>query len=367
MKPSRRAPALAASLLREGMNFATRPSRGIPVVMVPAEHVHMAVLDLPLASARKRLAAAPFAMEEALAESIDTVHVALGPQVAPNRHAAAAVSRGRMAAWVAALAEAGLDRARLVPDALTLPLTPDGWTVGIMRDRALVRREDGTAFAASTSALPLLWRAAGQPALRAFGDDLPPAMTGAERIAKPATPSADALAFDLRQGDFAAGGGRADHGWLRAAAIVLAAGGIAHGAIDVADARIVQGQAAQTREDAGALLARIAPDARATADPVGALARYVPTGQTVRQPGFLDLFARASDALGDAPVAVAVTALAWAAEDGALTLDVELADLPALEQVGAAFGGAGLTVETGPAATANGATTARLVIREAGR
>lgn len=335
--------------------------------MVPAEHVHMAIVDLPLPSARKRLAAAPFAMEEMLAERIEDVHIAVGPPVSGNRYPVAAVSRSRMAGWIAALDAAGLGQARLVPDALTLPPTPDGWTVGGVGRRALVRREDATAFACDSAMLSPLWQAAGKPTVRAFGDGLPDDVIVAERIARPGTPALDGAVFDLRQGIYAPGGEKASHGWLRAAVMALAAGGIAHAAIDIADARVVQERAAETREEARAMLARVAPDMQGSADPVSALARMAPEAEIQRQPGFLDLFAKASSALDGAPMAVAVTALAYSTADAALTLDLEIADLPALQKIGEALAGSGLAVRTGSADTANGATTARIVIRESGR
>ena len=346
------------------MAFAVHPSRGTAVVAVPTEHVHMSLVDLPLPSARKRLAAAPFAIEERLAAGLDGVHVALGPAVAPNRYVVAAVSHEQMSAWVAALEEAGIKRARLVPDAMTVPPNPDGWSVWALGDRALVRRADGTAFA--TANLPLMWRAAGEPMVRAFGQGEMPGIIVAERLERPQTPSMDKAVFDLRQGKYAPGGEKTSGGWLRAAMIALAAGGLAHGAIDIADARAVQARAYNVQDDARRRLARIMPDAGAVADPVAALARMVPSRQDQRQPGFLDLFARTSKALADAPSPAAVIALAYTAEEDALILDLDLSDLPALQQVGEALTKAGLAVESGPASTANGATRARIVVRGAG-
>lgn len=202
--------------------------------------------------------------------------------------------------------------------------------------------------------------------VRAFGEGEMPGIIVAERLERPQTPAMDKAVFDLRQGKYAPGGEKTSGGWLRAAMIALAAGGLAHGAIDIADARAVQARAYNVQDDARRRLARIMPDAGAVADPVAALARMVPSRQDQRQPGFLDLFARTSKALADAPSPAAVIALAYTAEEDALILDLDLSDLPALQQVGEALTKAGLAVESGPASTANGATRARIVVRGAG-
>src|SRR5581483_1760625 len=67
-----------------------------------------------------------YALEEQLAEDLETLHFALGPRQGASRYPVAIVSRARMAEWTGALAAVGLHPQALVPEQLALPSSDDG-------------------------------------------------------------------------------------------------------------------------------------------------------------------------------------------------------------------------------------------------
>lgn len=126
-------------------------------VCVPSADVVLLHADVPTRSASKVLQAIPFAVEDHLAEDVETLHFALGQRTAQG-YLVAAVARTRMQQWLDELAAADLVPAELVPDVLAMPmrehnlvLIPDG-------DRILARLPDGAGISASHDLLPLLIR-----------------------------------------------------------------------------------------------------------------------------------------------------------------------------------------------------------------
>jgi general secretion pathway protein L len=117
-------------------------------MLVPTEQVRLLAVDLPLASRAKRMEALPFAIEDRIADPIESVHLALGMEIAPKRYLVGVVRHDVMESWVARADEAGLGHAAMVPDALALPVPGEGaWAVDLGETRAVVRAGDGTGFA----------------------------------------------------------------------------------------------------------------------------------------------------------------------------------------------------------------------------
>lgn len=312
-------------------------------VLVPSEKILTAVIDLPLASRRKRIEAAPFAVEGMISEPLDRVHVALGMEVAPHRHLCAVAGHSDMQLWIAELANSGLEQCVLMPDALALPLPPVGaWRVAVESGRAVVRTDDGAGFALDVGALPMAWEAAGRPGLIAEGDPLPDLMRdGLDELSLQAPgvphPTLFVPPIDLRQGRYAAA--RAKGSPWRAVALAVAAGAAAHLALAVLDVAALSGMAdrreVETRRllserqpglaeapDLPAAVDQIAPVAAAGEGPVTHLLGR--TGRALTRQA-LDYRTVSYDAAG---LTLAVTAPDAAALDGAVAT-LNRAALPA--------------------------------------
>ena len=340
---------------------------GAATVLVPSELVLTLAVDLPLPGRRKRLDALPFAIEDALAEPIEAVHIALGAEIAPQRHLAGVVSHDLMRAWIGQLEAAGLGHAALVPDALALPVPPAGcWSIDLTADRALVRADDGTGFAIPASQLEPAWRAAGQPGCVCRGGVLPAGITRAEAATVDA-PLAERLltpALNLRQAAYAVPRAPLDRMWRRLG-IAVAAGLIAHGAIAAADTMLLRNTAAKREAETRMLLAQAAPGAAIGDDLVATASDLLPSGSGAAG-RFFPVLARTSAALAPLSAQIGVRNLGWVEAEGALTLDLEAADLATLQRVTTALDAAGLASESGAAAAGDSSAEGKIVVRERG-
>lgn len=354
-------------LARAGLYRARLRSRQ-PFVLVRGEHVRTLVVSLPVRSAAKRRAAAVFAVEEALATPLDGVSVGLGQALGGDRYLVAVADRERLDIWRVAMAEAGLRGARLVPEYLMLPPPPDEgtWTVWRGGDRILARRSDRTGFATDPRTFAMVWRAAGEPALLASGDDVADAAPGARITRRPrhAPPDTAFAGIDLAPSEDARTQGVEIWGWAKAASVTLVFGALAHGAIGVADLRALEAMERERRAGLDAVLDRFSPGGMTVED---AVARLSMAEAQAPRTGFLETLALASAALSGLEDGVSVQSLAYDDGSGALDLDLVLDDLPALQRAEAALAGAGLSPVPGAATSADGATEARIRVSTPGR
>ena len=94
------------------------------VLLAPAAQLRLAAVAVPARQAGKALLAVPFALEDQLAEDVDTLHFALGARQADGRWPVAVVAEARMRQWLAPFRAAGLMPEALLPDVLALSV-PD--------------------------------------------------------------------------------------------------------------------------------------------------------------------------------------------------------------------------------------------------
>lgn len=295
-------------------------------MLVPTEQVRLLGVDLPLANRAKRLEALPFAIEDQIAEPIESVHLALGAEIAPKRYLVGVVRHDVMAGWVDAAEEAGLGHAAMVPDALALPRPAEGeWAVELGADRAIVRAGDGTGFAVPPAMLQAVWQAADRPAARSYGTPLPAEMMAGGSTIAPAALSERLLApaLDLRQGRYARRRAALPSVWRRLGWIV-ALGAAAHVVIATADTLMLRRIADRREADARAVVALAAPGANLGGDLAARVADLLPTGSSAPPDAFLPLLTRVSAALG--PLSGALTIRAINYQANALTIDLDGTD-----------------------------------------
>jgi general secretion pathway protein L len=125
------------------------------IVFVPAADVRLATVDIPARSPQKVLQAAPYALEEQIAEDVETLHFAIGSRLPAGGYPIAVVARARMSAWLDQLVEHGIHADALVPEQLALPWTSD--------DRVHLIEDKGT----------LIARTAAFQSFSCVADDLP--------------------------------------------------------------------------------------------------------------------------------------------------------------------------------------------------
>jgi len=314
-------------------------------ILVPTGQVRLLAVDLPLPSHARRVAALPFAIEDRIAEPVDSVHLALGEQVAPNRYLVGIVRHEVMAGWVAQAEEAGIGHAAMVPDVLTMPRPTEGWAVSQSGGRAAVRVADGTGFEVPAPLLRPAWEAAGRPAITSYGERLPDDMQKDAASLDPAAfgPAAGAAVatLNLRQGAYAVRKTGGSKLW-RKFAWVAAIGAAAHVVIALGDVIMLRNIADRREAETRATAALAAPGVTLGEDLANSITGMLPNwgGGQVPQP-FLPLANRVSGALG--PLSGAITVRAMTFEGKLLTLDLDAspdAGLPG--QIEAALKGAGV-------------------------
>lgn len=134
-----RGPLAAAATLSAGRRL---------VVFVPGADVRLSTVKVPARQPAKVLQAVPYALEDQVADDIDTLHFAIGPRVADGSHPVAIVSRARMNTWRSMLRAHGLQPEWLVPGLLALPAPgADGaWSALAIGAQVMVRNDAWSGF-----------------------------------------------------------------------------------------------------------------------------------------------------------------------------------------------------------------------------
>ncbi len=96
------------------------------VLFVPGADVRLASVQVPARQMQKVLQAAPYALEDQLAEDVDTLHFAIGPRQADGSHPVAVTARARMESWLAPLRARNLRPDAVVSETLCLPVPDAG-------------------------------------------------------------------------------------------------------------------------------------------------------------------------------------------------------------------------------------------------
>ena len=236
------------------------PARG--VVWVPTEVLVFACPKLP--PGRKKLwrQTVPFALEEDLIESIETLHFALGP-AREEGVPVAVVSRRRMDEWLQLLSAEGVAPRVMLPDMYALPWADERRAVWYEEGRCIYRAGEHSGYAGGgewIASLAALQDRSGS--FDVYGDD-PEALPEAWRDALLAPPApldqmmarADTgAAVNLLQGEYAAKSGAASwvRPWRWAAALALVLLG-AHLATLVIETRWFDARAGEFRADSARL------------------------------------------------------------------------------------------------------------------
>ncbi|MDX1499802.1 MAG: type II secretion system protein GspL [Woeseiaceae bacterium] len=136
---TRRGPVATGPLSQAALEATEREV----IVLVPATEVLTTTVELPVKSGARLLAALPYALEEQLADDVETLHFAAGQRREDGRIPAAVVSLGNMEHWQALLDTAGLTPARIVPENHGLARIPGTMSMLVESDQVLFNDGDG--------------------------------------------------------------------------------------------------------------------------------------------------------------------------------------------------------------------------------
>ncbi|WP_022687215.1 type II secretion system protein GspL [Sphingomonas phyllosphaerae] len=123
---------------REGEGLPELGAEDRVVAVAPADAVTLHWASLPARSPAQALAAARVVVSDATAEPAHDLHVAVGREREGER-AIAVVAPARMAGWLAAMAQRGVDPVAILPAPLLLPEPEEGYWRADLAGQAVVR------------------------------------------------------------------------------------------------------------------------------------------------------------------------------------------------------------------------------------
>lgn len=375
------------ALVREGtLAEAAAAAAGKQVtVVVPGTDVILTAVAVPTRNRSRMAAAVPYLLEEQLAADVDESHFALGDRDAEGRVAVAVVGQARMDAWLARLAEAGLQADKLIPETLLLPYRPDAWTLLVERDCVNLRRapQGGMTMDSANAAFILrravaqlevrpaelhAWVASDAAAAAMFPDDL-----GVDVRIEPL--DVPPLAFlvrraheetviDLLQGPYSRREqlGKLWRPW-RSAAALLAVWVLLQFGVKFFQHHALQAQESELREEISRIYLQTFPDAKRVVDARLQMEQHLAVlrGGTGNAGEFLKLLAEVSGPTVDLG-GVEIDRLSY--KEGELNVALMISDLQRLEQLKDRLSGdTQLSVEIQSATSRNNRVEARLQIK----
>lgn len=141
--------------------FTSRIQGRRPLLVVAGEHITLTRTKVPGRNRSTWLKAVPYALEEHLAEDVETLHFALGEMTPAGDIPVAVVTRQRFAGWLEHCTAAGVKPLAVIPDYLLLPFgAGQSWSLLLEDDRALLRSGPWDGFACEIGLLPLVLKLA---------------------------------------------------------------------------------------------------------------------------------------------------------------------------------------------------------------
>lgn len=135
------------------------------VLVVPGTDVSLFRVEVPTDNRQRMLRAVPYALEEQLADDVDTLHFALGSRAADGRVGVAVAARERLDAWRAWCDEASLEPAAWYAETQLLTPADDAWVAleDAAAGRLLLRGPGGEGYAIDRDIWPCFAARLGEP------------------------------------------------------------------------------------------------------------------------------------------------------------------------------------------------------------
>jgi general secretion pathway protein L len=117
------------------------------IVLVPATDVLLIRAIIPGRNRKRSIQAAPFVLEEYLADAVEKFHFSCGPRNPDGSMDVAVVDKKCMAHWLSLLHDVGLEADNMIPETLAVPYEAESLTVLITQNQALIRSGPRAGFA----------------------------------------------------------------------------------------------------------------------------------------------------------------------------------------------------------------------------
>lgn len=331
-------------------------------LVLPVEAVTACAARLPTQKARWLRQALPFAVEELLAEDVDSLHLALGGELPDGLHRIFAVRRSWLSAWVDLAAELGSVPASLQVDADLLPeegtqlFWLDGrWLLGGEQSARLGLQDEDWPHLREACALPLHGRAPRERQVLKGIDQW-------QEQAQPYQWLASHLGSELAQAEFQV---RQEHRHQRFLRPVLALAGlwvVLQWGFYLAQGWHLRHEGDNYAAANEALYRELFPQDSKLINLRAQFDQHLASGAATGQGRLLGLLDQAADALLAEGAQVRVQQLDFSDTRGDLSMQVQAPGFDALERLRERLIAAGLAVQLGSASREGTAVSARLVI-----
>lgn len=323
-------------------------------VLVPGTDVLLTRVAVPATQRARARVAIPWALEDRLADDVESLHFALGTRQETGEWSVAVVARRTMDAWLERCAKAGIHPVAMRPEPLGLPVPgADEWVALEAPEVVIVRTADEDGFACEPDMLALVAGARAKPArIRRLGSAVagwPSELAGALEPVEPLDDPGGAFTgtggIDLLQGPYSRRErtGRQLRRWRTPAAIAAALLVVlgTHLALDYA---ALGKREAELRERMQTIFQQAFPDVQRVQDPRAQMAARL---RTLRDGGsgdaeFVDLLAQTGDVLADGSGA-RLNGLTWRGDT--LELEIGADELQILDRIQRGLTDAGLSAE----------------------
>ena len=141
--------------------------------LIPADETIFCIADIPARQSHLVAQALPYAIEEQVAQNIDTLHLALGRHT-EDGYQVAAIDTGQMAYWWHLLGGwRNTQMTAVYPDAALLPMTENGWTLCLAEQSVLMRSDRGEWLSIQADNLPVAARIMATPSTDSVMAEIP--------------------------------------------------------------------------------------------------------------------------------------------------------------------------------------------------
>lgn len=130
----RRSAPVTGPLAEAARDIGERPV----IVLVPSADVLTTAVDIPIKGGARLLAALPYALEEYVADDVDTLHFAAGARRSSGRTPVSVVNRDKLLGWMSLLADAGIQPSSLVAESYGLARIPGTISMLVAEDQIVV-------------------------------------------------------------------------------------------------------------------------------------------------------------------------------------------------------------------------------------
>ncbi|HEB27692.1 MAG TPA: type II secretion system protein GspL [Porticoccus sp.] len=374
-------------------------------VLVPAENVLLASIDIPSQQSRQIKQALPFMVEELIADEIESVHIAIPELLSreSNLIDVAVIAHRILIDWLDQLHSHQLAAKKILIDALSIPYQENNIAVLVNGDRVLVRSAKYSGMAVQSADFPWLFSAileqhehAGDVLLRPtitlihsaeLDSDKEVATTLQAHIQQHCSGyelktveyqesvtdilaatvcNSDNPEINLLQGGYAINVS-SENSWRqwRLVASIAGFGVISYLLLMLAGGWYFEGRASELDRQSITLYKEIFPNERRVVSPTKQMKNHLQRLGTTSNSNFLPLFANTSSQLSskDNKLDVLVDQLRFDSSRGDLQFQVQTSSLDQLDQLKQLLAGAGLDVEINSATEQDDHIMGRIVVR----